>query len=264
MSRWRAAAVAIVLLAAGVLAAAFAQAQVVQQGSVRVKVSAKIQPQRLPRHGRAPISVDFAGRIAATNATEAPRLETLQIAINRNGLLDARGLPVCNADEIGTASSTRALTTCRKALVGQGKFLVDVNLAGQEPYPTVGRLLIFNSMLHGQPALLGHIYSARPFATSFVVPFAIRKFGHGRYGTELNARFPAAFGRWGSITGLQMKLSRRYRYRGARRSFVTAGCPAPKGFSNAPAFALARIRFGFIGGPNLSVEETGSCKASGK
>jgi hypothetical protein len=262
MSRhWVAAAIA--LFAVGTVAAAFAQAEVVQKGSVRVSASAELAPQRLPRHGRLPISVSFAGRISTTNATEPPRLESLQIAINRNGILNTHGLPDCPAEKISTASSTRALGACRKALVGQGRFLVDVHLAGQEPYPTVGRLLVFNGRRGGRPALLGHIYSARPFATSFVIPFLIRTIGRGTYGTELSAQFPPSFGHWGSVTGLEMKLSRRYSYRGSRRSFASAGCPLPDGLPSA-SFRLARTRFGFAGGTSVSVNQVATCKARGR
>jgi hypothetical protein len=254
---------AVALLSSGALTAAFAQAQVVQEGAVRVSASAKIQPKLLPRQGTMPISAHFAGRITSTNATSPPRLESLQIAINRNGRVDTTGLPLCDSDQIGTASTTRALAACRGALVGGGKFFVDVDLPGQEPYPAIGRLLVFNGVFQGRPALLGHIYSARPFATSFVVPFVIRRIRRGNFGTELTAHFPESFGRWGNVTGLEMKLSRRYSYGGSRRSVVSASCPAPKELGSA-VFTLARTSFGFTGGPSISVDQIGTCKARGK
>ncbi|HUC08641.1 MAG TPA: NHL repeat-containing protein [Solirubrobacterales bacterium] len=243
--------------------AVFARGQVVQKGAVRVSVLAKLEPKRLPRHGKGPVSVNFTGRVSSTNAEPPPTLKSLRIAINRNGEMDTRGLPVCDAERIGTASSRRALTTCREALVGKGKFSADVYLTGQEPYPEEGQLLLFNGMLGGRPAVLGHIYSARPFATSFVIPFAVRKLAHGRFGTELIAQFPQSLASWGNVTGLEMKLSRRYSYRGVRHSFLSAGCPAPRGFPSA-AFTLARASFGFAGGTNISVNEPGSCRATGK
>jgi len=263
MNKSRVVVAAIAVLVVGALAAAFAQAQVVQQGAVRVSVSAKIAPQRLPRHGKDPISVHFAGHISATKDGEPPNLTSLRIALNRNGVLDTRGLPTCNVAKIGTASSNRALTICRKALVGQGKFTADTYLAGGEPYPAVGRLLLFNGVLHGRPAVFGHIYSAQPFATSFIIPFTVRESAHGRYGTELTADFPQSLSSWGNVTGIEMKLSRRYSYRGERHSFLSAGCPAPKGFSGA-VYPLAQASFGFAVGPSITVDQTGVCKATGK
>ena len=256
--------IAIGLLSLAVLGlAAIAQAEVGRSGNVQVKVSGNLAPQRLPRQGDVPISVSFAGQISTTDASEPPRLETLEIDINRYGHIDTKGLQICNAAQIRTASSARALTACRRALVGRGKFWADIYLSGGEPYEAEGRLLVFNGRLHGRSVLLGHIYSPRPFATSFVIPFAIRKVRHGRYGTELSARFPKSMGSWGNVTGIEMKLSRRYFYRGSGRSFVSASCPAPKGFPGT-VFVLARTSFGFAGGRSVSTDLQRNCKVRGR
>jgi hypothetical protein len=59
-----------------------------------------------------------------------------------------------------------------------------------------------------------------------------------------------------------MKLQRTYAYKGARHSFLSAGCPAPKGFKQA-GFNLARASFAFDGGKKISATVNGSCKARG-
>ena len=147
-------------------------------------------------------------------------------------------------------------------MVGKGSFSANITLAGQEPYPTKGRLLVFNSTRGGKPVLYGHIYSARPFATSFVIVFAIQSLGKGTYGTALNAPLPKAMDAWGRLTGLQMTLSRSYRYRGERHSFISAGCPAPKGFSLA-SFPLARASFAFAEKGALRSTVVDSCRVRG-
>jgi hypothetical protein len=229
---------------------------------LRVSVSGELSPHRLPRHGAASIAVSVGGKFTTTDQSLAPQLRTLRIELNRNGRLDTRGLPVCRTDQIVPASTARALKACRSALVGRGSFSVDVVLGGQEPYPTRGRLLVFNSTYKRRPALLGQIYSPHPFATSFVIPFVIHEQEHGRYGIALTASLPAALGNWGHVTGIQMRLSRRYLYRGRRHSFISAGCPAPKGFPGA-LFSLARTTFGFADGRKVSSSLTRSCMARG-
>jgi hypothetical protein len=240
--------------------AGLARAETVQSGDVRLAVSAKLEPSRLPRSGTSPIAVSFAGHLSTTNGTTPPRLESFQIDINRYGKLDLEGLSVCNSELIMSASSSRALAACRPALVGTGKFSANVQLAGQEPYPAEGRLLVFNGRVHGRPVLLGHIYSAHPFATSFVIPFSIKTIAHGQYGTQLTAVLPASMRGWGTLTGIEMKLSRRYHYHGAAHSFLSAGCPAPKGFPSA-VFPLARTSFQFAGGKGLGTTLNRTCKA---
>lgn len=239
--------------------AALAGAEVTQSGSVRVAVSAKLQPRRLPRSGTSPVAVSFSGRISTTDESIPPRLESLQIDINRYGRFDSEGLPICDPNLIKSASSSRALDACRQALVGQGKFWAAVQLAGQEAYPASGRLLIFSGRRHGRPILFGHMYSPHPFATSFVIPFTVRNLSHGRYGTQLTADFPKAMGGWGTVTGIEMKLSRRYSSGGRRHSFLSAGCPAPKGMPGA-VFVLARTSFRFAGGKTVRTSLSRSCE----
>jgi hypothetical protein len=235
---------------------------IVRKGNLQVKVSGGISPKRLPREGTAPVAVSVAGEISTTDQSPPPELRKLEIELNRHGGLETTGLPLCKVPEIHPASTQRALQACKVSLVGTGSFAVDVVLAGQEPYPTKGRLLLFNGTFKGRHALLGQIYSAHPFATSFVIPFSIEAEKKGRYGLALTARLPEALISWGRVTGLSMKLQRRYSYGGKRRSFAEAGCPAPKGFPGA-LFTLARTTFSFSGHRNLSETLTGHCGVRG-
>jgi hypothetical protein len=253
------AALALLALVAGV---ALARAEVVQKGTLRVSASGRLTPQRLPRRGTAPIAVSVGGRFTTTDGSLPPQLKSLRIELNRHGRLETRGLPVCHVDQVQPASTARALKACGRSLVGRGSFSVDVVLGGAEPYPTKGRLLVFNGVYGGHPALLGQIYSAHPFANSFVIPFAIHKRGHGGFGVALTATLPPSFVSWGHVTGLQLRLSRRYIYGGVPRSFISAGCPAPTGFPGA-LFSLARISFSFVGGQHLSSTLIRNCTARG-
>jgi DNA-binding beta-propeller fold protein YncE len=232
---------------------------IAQKGTLRVSVDGHLSPRRLPRSGVAPIAVSVAGEITTTDESLPPLLKTLRIELNRHGHLDTTGLPTCTYDRIQPASDSRALAACRSALVGQGSFSADITLAGQEPYPTHGRLLLFNGKSHGKPVLYGHIYSPRPFATSFVIVFSVQKLPHGVYGTALNAPLPKAMETWGRLTALRMTLQRTYRYRGERHSYISSGCPAPKGFGLA-SFPLARAGFAFAGRGALSSTVVESCR----
>ena len=67
---------------------------------------------------------------------------------------------------------------------------------------------------------------------------------------------------WGNLTGIEMKLQRTYAYKGKRHSFLSAGCPAPKGL-RLGSFKLARTSFDFTGGKALSSTVIGDCKVRG-
>jgi hypothetical protein len=253
-----AAAALIGLLALG---AVLARAEVEQKGNLRVTVSGGLSPHTLPSSGTAPVAVTVGGKISTTDGTEPPQLRKLTIEINRHGRLDASGLPTCQASAIRTASNGRALGICGPSLLGEGRYFGTLTLPGATPYAIKGKLLVFNGIEHGRPVLLGHVFSPHPFATSFVITFGI-KGGKGTYGTVLTANLKQALGTQRNLTGIEMTLDRRYSYKGARRSYVSAGCPAPKGV-NVVGYSLARTTFGFADGRTLTTTLNRSCRARG-
>jgi hypothetical protein len=232
---------------------------IVQKGTLRVSIDGSLSPQRLPRRGAAPIGVSVSGRVSTTDGSHPPQLEAIRIELNRHGHLDFAGLPTCPYNRIQPASSDRALAACRAALVGRGRFEAEISLGTQEPYFTSGQMLVFNGKRHGKPVLFGQIYAPRPFATSFVIVFALRRISHGTYGSALTASLPKALGSWGNLTAIEMRLSRRFTYKGERRSFLSAGCPAPAGFPGT-IFSLARASFRFAGAGELTSTLTRSCQ----
>ena len=260
-SRIRLALVAGLLFVLG--ASTLAGAEVLRKNQIQVAVSGGLKPKRLPRHGSAPISASVGGKISSTDGTPTPRLKSLSIELNRNGRIETAGLPLCPVDAIDPASTQRALSACRDALVGDGSFEAEITLGTQEPYITKGRLLAFNGRQGGKPVLFGQIYSPQPFATSFVIVFKIQKISKGSFGTRLLARLPSSLGSWGKLTGIELNLSRRYSDRGQKRSYLSAGCPAPKGAGGA-VFPFARTSFGFEDGRALNLTLIRSCNARGR
>jgi hypothetical protein len=237
---------------------------ITQKENLLVTVNSRLAPKRLPRTGTAPIAVTVGWQITTTDGTPPPTLKTLQIAINKEGRFDTEGLPTCPYNKIQPATTQRALSNCRSSLVGRGSFSAEIALKGQEAesYETKGTLLVFNGEEKGKPVLFGQIYAAHPFATSFVIPFQLAKTRKGTFGTVLSTTLPAALRSWGNLTGIEMRLSRRYGAGGRSHSFLSAGCPAPKGFGLA-SFKLARTAFSFTGGKKLSSTVVGDCRVRG-
>jgi hypothetical protein len=234
------------LLLAG---AAAAQGETVQKGHLRVAFSGRFAPHALPRQGAAPISVAIGGRITTTDGKSPPQLRRITIAINRSGRLDATGLPICRRDEIQPSTNQGALEACRGSLVGAGDFSANVELPQQAPFPADGKVLAFAGREDGRPVILAHVYGTDPIPTSYTLPFQIRSSG-GTYGTVLTVSLPQVTSDWGFVTGIELRLNRRFTFAGRRRSFISAGCPAPAGFPGA-VFPLARASFAFAGRPPL-------------
>jgi hypothetical protein len=240
---------AVALLAGSPLAA---MAEVAQKDGVRVSVAGKMTPKVLPRTGTAPVAVSVAGHIVPTKAGALPKLERIQVAINSNGKLEDRGIPVCRLGKINPSTTSEALAACRSSLIGEGRFSANVKIPEQSPFPSEGKLLAFNGRLRGRPAVFAHIYGTRPVPTSYVLPFEIEQ-TKGTFGATLTASLPRVTGEWGYVTGVRLNLQSR---------FLSASCPAPRG-QTIVAFPLMRTSFGFGGGLNLTSTLIRSCKVRG-
>lgn len=235
-------ATAVAILA--LCAAASAPAVTVQSEGLRITALAQVQPYKLPRRTPAPIAVFVAGHLQNAKGGIPPQLRRLTIEVNRHGLLQSRGLPVCPLSRIQPASTERALSQCGDALIGSGQFWANIVLPDQGAYRTQGRLLIFNGREGGRPVILTHIFTSHPFNSSFVIPFAIKKVSKGPYGTELSASLPQALGDWGYLDRIKLTLKRKYAYGGRQLSYFNSACPAP-GKAKRTSFPLALATFYF-------------------
>jgi hypothetical protein len=258
--RWvKVAAAAVMLVLAA--AASTAAAEFAQKENLRVAFDGGIAPRALPRHGDAPVAVTLGGDITTTDGTVPPQLRTISLAINRNGRLDYRHLPACHYHQIQPASTKEAIEACPNSMVGEGQFHAKVVLPEQSPFPSAGRVIAFNGSLHGRRVIFAHIYGTAPLPQSQVLAFEIGQ-ASGGYRTTLTAELPQVAADWGYVSSVTLTLKRRFRYRGKPRSFVTASCPAPDGFTLAN-FPLARASFGFEDGRVLSATLQRSCKVLG-
>jgi hypothetical protein len=235
-----------------------ATAAVVQQESLRITVQSQILPFKLPRTETAPISVSVAGHIATPSGAVPPQLQRMSVKVNRHGLLQSLGLPACPLAAVRATSTNRALSNCGDALVGSGRFWATIVLPDQRPYPTRGRLLVFNGKRNGAPVLFAHIYTTKPFATSFVITFGIKRIDQAPYGTELSTSLPQALGSWGFVDRIKLTLGRKYIDHGTKRSYFNASCPAPEG-TKVATFPLAQASFYFVETEPISLSVQKSC-----
>ncbi|HEX2096114.1 MAG TPA: hypothetical protein VHF50_01960, partial [Solirubrobacterales bacterium] len=134
-------------------------------------------------------------------------------------------------------------------IVGSGRVGVRVLLSNQPPFTFRGPLLVFNAKpTGGKQRLLAQVYGIRP-PSAFVLSFKISR-RPGTFGTVIRTVLPQSARKWAYVTHFEMTLQRTYPYRGQRRSFVNAGCPAPAGFPGA-VFPFARGTFEFAGGRRI-------------
>jgi hypothetical protein len=254
-------AIALALLLAGAAVASLAPAEVVQRGHLRISFDGELAPKALPRSALAPVKVSVAVKVDATHGSTLPQLREIALAINRHGRFSPAGLPICRRRQIQPATNEDALRACASSLVGEGSFSSKVLLPESSPFPSRGKLYAFNGRLHGHPAILAHVYGLKPIPTSYTIPFLLAS-ARGTYGTKLSASLPAFTSNWGYITGISLKLGRVFSAHGSRRSYISAGCPAPNGL-RLVAFRFARATLSFAGQKPLTQTLTRSCRAKG-
>lgn len=257
MTRFRT--IAIVLPLALLAVAAIAQAEIAQKGDIRVTFKGDLTPKTLPRDKLVPVKVSVGAKIASVAGKTPPQLRQMSIAINRFGVIDSTGLPVCELEDIQPATTADALAGCRRSLVGEGRFLADVPAKGG-PFPSEGKIYAFSGKVDGKPAILAHVYGVKPAPASYTLAFLISR-SKGTFGTTLNVTLPKTTSE-SSITGISLDLSKTYSFNGKKRSFVSASCPTPKGVKVA-AFTFAKATFAFDGGTKLTSTLSRSCKSKG-
>lgn len=241
------------------LATGLALAERHQEGNLVVGFQGRVAPLKLPRHRPVPVSIHLAGTLRTTDGSALPRIAAMEFDLAGGGGLDTRGLPACRLRRIRHTRDREALAACGPALVGHGRIDAQAVIPGQPPLIVHTHILVFNGRGRGgATTLLLHAYATRP-PISIVIPFALRH-GRGRFGTVLFAPLPRReLGPQPSIARFSMTLSRRFSYRGSRRSFLAASCPAPPRFTLG-IFSLAQLELRLGGGGSIATEIVRTCR----
>jgi hypothetical protein len=247
---------AALLLALG--AATIARAEVEIQDGVIVAFDGGISPRALPRDGVAPVSVTIDSSFKSAEGTDPPpQLRTISIAINRRGRIFDRGLPTCRVRKIQPATISAAKRICGGAIVGSGHVHVRIHLDNQPLFTFKGPMLVFHAKRSGGGRrLLAQVYGIKP-PSAFVLSFKIVKVP-GELGTVIKTSLPQSASDWAYVTRFDMKLKRIYTYKGRKHSFVSAGCPAPDGFTIG-FYRFAKADFGFGASTHVTSELNREC-----
>jgi hypothetical protein len=237
-----------------------AHAELIERGDLFVRFKGGISPNALPRTELAPIAISVAGTVKTLSGERPPALRTIKIELNRGGVLDSQGLPACHYGELIASFPRQAMEACGDALVGDGAYAAKTAFPEQPIFLSTGHILAFNAVYRGHEAILAHIYGGDPVPITRILVFHIQRRG-GTFGTVLTGKLSDSINHYGYVTGLYLKLFRRYVTDGRPRSYVSAACAAPAGFGRA-VFPFARASMTFADGRTLSSTLTRSCKVS--
>lgn len=234
------------------------------EGDLVTRFDGDLSPATLPRATPVPVSVRVAGGVATTSGDpEAlPQLQRITVGINRNGKLFDRGLPVCRAGQIQSASEAGARAACGGSIIGSGHVIVQVRIPGQSIFLVHARLLAFNGPRRdGRKLILAQAYGRDP-PGAFILTFNVTR-RSGTFGTVLSTTLPPPTRKWAYLTHFDMTLHRVYEYHGVRHSYVSAACAAPSGFSSV-LFPFAKATYAFATGQRLTMSVARTCRVRSK
>jgi hypothetical protein len=202
-----------------------ADAATVRVGTLVLHADGGFEPRVLPRRKFAPIRFQGYGQIRETDGSAPPPLEHVKIDFDRDGRLTTAGLPTCPVSRLEGATTAQARQRCGRAIVGTGHVAATVSLAGLARFGLRVPLTLFNGPRRGgHPTVLGHARAPFPLSETYVIVAPIERIRNHVYGYRSEFDVPKIAGGFGALTRIDAEIGRRYRFRGRRRSYVSARC----------------------------------------
>lgn len=211
------------------------------------------RPETLPRNRNAPIVLYGGGKISTVSGELPPILDKLIFEFDRHGAVETKGLPVCTKGKLIATDVPAARRNCRGAIVGKGRGSAIVKFPEQGPIPASSPITLFNGpKKNGNETILAHAHLDVPAPTTFIVPVEIKRINKGIYGYRTEARIPKIAGGHGHPISGNLKIGRRWTFKGKRLSYVNARC--------ATGRLQARGEFTFKDGTRLTGTFLRPCK----
>jgi hypothetical protein len=229
--------VALAAAFAGIATAKKYPPTVVKVGNLVLELNGGFSPTALPKNKLAPISLEVSGKIKTADGTHPPALKEVIVETDKNGAINAKGLPVCTSGKLQATDTAAAMKACSPALVGKGTTTAQVEFAEQKPISVNSQLLAFNGGVKGGvTTIFIHAFFSSPVNGAIVTTVKVSKVHNGRFGTKSVATIPKIAGGAGSVTSFFLKFKRSFTYKGKKQSYLLAKCP--DGHLNAHATSI--------------------------
>jgi hypothetical protein len=246
---------AIVLVAAPIAAAAALAGPLVSGPNGNTQsLEALIAPKKLSKKKLTPGSLEVTTLTTSTTDPGGVPVPAVHATIDfdENAALFTRGLPTCNPAAVIGKSTEEAERACGKAKIGRGHALA--YLRASKVYEVPQTVIAFNGVPKGgKPVVVLHAYGTTPLQASVVLIGTVAGYGREGFGPRLDLEIPLIAGGTGALKEFHVTIRKRWRYKGVRRSFLSARCPNSRKLK-------ARGKFTFRDGESLTASSTQTCK----
>jgi hypothetical protein len=235
---WGSALCAVVVLAVAGIAAA-EKATTVRAGNLILTINGGVTPKALPKSTLAPITLNVSGKIAEADGSQPPPLTEAVVDTDKNGMVDAKGVPVCKQGQLEAQTSEGAEQACKSALVGKGTTDVTVLFPESKPVQLHSTLLAFNGgEKGGTTTIYIHAFLTSPVTAALVTTVKIAKEHNGPYGLRSIATVPKIAGYAGSVSAFNLTFQKKlFAYKGRKHGYLLAKC------ANGHFLAQAELKF---------------------
>jgi hypothetical protein len=249
-------AVSIAVVFAGVALAGKNKPVTVKVGNIELVANGGFTPETLSKTKPTPIAFLAEGKIKTLDGTHPPAVKEVFVETDKNGAITVKGYPTCKAGELQSRDTKHAIEACPDAIIGEGKATAAIAFPEQGDVLASSKIVVFNGGESGGVITLYiHAYLTVPVPAAIVTTVKIKKIHHGRYGTLSTASIPKIAGGSGSVVSFNLKIDKKYTYKGKRISVLTAKCPDGK--------LQAHVTALFADGTRASAEIIRSCTGKG-
>lgn len=247
-----AATVAVAIAASAAIAGSTGAGVTTPDGNTQA-VGVQITPKKLGKKTYTAGALEATTKLTTSAASGVPSPTTRVILdFDKNAKLFTKGIPTCDPAKLQNTSTEVAEQQCSSAKIGSGtaKALLPV---GSTIYTISPVVTAYNGIPQGgKPVVILHTYSTTPIQTTLVLVGAVSNYNKEGYGPRLDLTVPLIAGGQGALTDFNVKISKKYKYKGQSVSFISAKCPNSKKLK-------ARAQFIFLDGQSSTPTTTQSC-----
>jgi hypothetical protein len=216
-------------------------------------VGVQITPKKLGKKTYTAGTLEATTKLTTTSASGVPS-PTVRVVLDfdKNAKLFTKGIPTCDPAKLQSTSTEVAERECGKAKIGSGTATALLPV-GSNIYTVNQVVTAFNGIPQGgKPVVILHTYGTTPLQTTLVLTGPVTNYNKEGYGPRLDLEVPKIAGGSGALVDFNVKISKKYRYKGEAVSFISAKCPNSKKLK-------ARAQFTYLDGETATPSTTQSC-----
>ncbi len=252
-----AATVAVAIAATAAIAGSTGAGVTTPDGNTQ-SVGVLITPKKLGKKTYTAANLEATTKLTTSAASGVPS-PTVRVVLDfdKNAKIFTKGIPTCDPAKLQNTSTDVAKQLCGSAIIGTGTASALLPV-GEKIYTVSPVVTAFNGVPKGgKPVVILHTYSTTPIQTTLILYGPVSNFNKEGYGPRLDLTVPLIAGGQGALTDFNVKINKKYKYKGQPVSFISAKCP------NSGKLK-ARAQFTFLDGQSSTPTSTQTCTQNKK